>query len=124
VPNIKYYYAFRFLNNHNVPSNISDVFEVEMKDEDGYKYLNVSKYEVNYTAKKTYNKALKRYLLIRPSMIQTFPSIPENATSVDDIVLGPEKQAVWDKNFILRITSKRTNRVLEFLLKSKFSREK
>lgn len=122
--NIKYYYTFRFLNQHSVPSNASAVYEVEMKDEEGYKYLNVNKIDVNKKAEKSYNKNFKRYLLIRPSMIQTFLNIPRDIKNIDQASLGPTVQSAWDKDFIIRITSKKTNRVLEFDFKSIITRKK
>jgi hypothetical protein len=124
VPNIKYYYAFRYLNKHNIPSNISDIYEVEMKDEDGYLYLNVQKYDLKRKQEKSRFKNLKRYLLIRPSLIQTQPILKEKYGTVDNVNLGPGEDPVWDKDFILRIISKKTNRVLEFNLKSTIFRKK
>lgn len=118
IPNLKHYYTFRYINTHGIPSNLSKIYEIELRDEDGYRYLILEEINVNETAKKVLNKNLKRYLLIRPSMLQTFINVPEHAKGIKDIYLGPDKQSVWKKDFIIRITSKKTNRVLEFDLKS------
>jgi len=124
IPNIKYYYLFRYLNNHGVPSQASDVYEVEMKDEDGYMYLNLSKVDLDLKPQRMATKNLKRYMLVRPSIIQTHPNIKGKVNSIDDITLGPSKEPVWKKDFIIRITSKKSNRVLEFNIKSIINRKK
>lgn len=124
TPNIKYWYAFRYLNNHDTPSNVSDVYEVEMKNEDGYSYIDISILDLKRGAEKSLFKNMKRYLLIRPSVIQTQPKMPETINSINDVSLGPKNGSVWDKDFIIRLTSKKTNRVLEFNLKSIINRKK
>lgn len=118
LPQIKYYYLFRYLNNHNIPSNVSDIYEVEMKDEEGYTYLNVKKFDIYRRLDKKISKGFKKYLLLRPSIIQTQIQPYDQETTVENIKVGPETESVWNKDFILRITSKQSNRVLEFNLKS------
>lgn len=127
VPNIKYYYIFRYLNFHKAPSNPTEVFEVELKDEEGYYYLNVNPINLdNKINKKTY-KDLKRYLLIRPSIIQLQKKKSQPDT-VDNLLLGPDGKNIWSSNenktFIIRITSKKSNRVLEFDLGAIINRKK
>ena len=95
-----------------------------MKNEDGYSYLNVSTLDITKGAEKSYFKNMKRYLLIRPSIIQTQVNTPETISSINDIRLGPAANSGWDKKFILRISSKKTNRILEFNLKCKINLEK
>lgn len=123
VPNIKYYYLFRYVNEHNTPSNVSEVFEIEMKDEEGYTYLNVNKIDLNKTAEKVMHKNFKRYLMIRPSVVQTHPE-SNYYKDIQDSKLGPVSNSVWNKDFMVRITSKKTNRVIEFNLKSIINRKK
>jgi hypothetical protein len=67
---------------------------------------------------------MKRYLLIRPSIIQTRPTFSTNVSSVDEVEVGPDAEKVWNKDFILRIRSKKTNRVLEFNLSSIINKKK
>lgn len=124
TPNIKYWYLFRYLNKHNTPSNVSDIYEVEMKNEDGYTYLVVNTLDLKAGPQKTHYKNMKRYMLIRPSVIQTQLKTPEFINNVDNIELGPKSSSVWNKDFIIRITSKKTNRILEFNLKSIINKKK
>lgn len=124
LTNVKYYYMFRYLNNHNTPSNISNIYEVELKEEDGYIYLQTQEVDLEQKLEKNNYKNFKRYLLIRPSIIQTQVNSREIVNSIEDINLGPNKESVWNKDFIVRITSKNSNRVLEFNLKSIINRKK
>lgn len=132
VFDVKYYYTFRYINNHNTPSNPSKVYEVEMKNEDGYVYLNVNELNLLDKTESRYYKDLKRYLLIRPSIIQTQLSTNEKIKSINDINIGPITNSIWadtslsqdNKKFKLRITSKKTNRIIEFDLRSIINRKK
>lgn len=114
VPNINYYYTFRFLNDHDVPSNVSDIYQIKLIDENGYYYLETSKIDLRkQTPRKSY-KGMKRYLLVRPSVIQTQPKYDSEVMGVEDVQLGPLKDEVWGKNFILTIRSTKSNRILKF----------
>ena len=124
TPNIKYWYLFRYLNKHNTPSNASEIYEVEMKNEDGYTYLVVSALDLKKGPEKSYYKNMKRYLLVRPSVIQTQLRTPEVINSLEDIELGPKSNSIWNKDFVIRLISKKTNRILEFNLKSIINKKK
>ena len=114
--NIKFYYMFRYLNLHETPSNVSDVLEVELKDEEGFEELKVRKIDMSGRIPRKESKDFKKYMLIKPSLLQTRFNNEGNVQSIDQVQLGPNKQKVWNKDFILRIKSKKTNRVLEFNL--------
>lgn len=118
VSNLKYYYLFRFINNHNTPSNVSKVYEIEIVDEDDYKVLRLKEVDLSGKAPRKDVKEMKKYLLIRPSITQTRPTFGDTVTSIDEVDVGPPSQKVWNKDFILRVTSKKTKRVLEFNLSS------
>ncbi len=124
VPNIKYYYLMRYLNIHGIPSNVSRIIEVTMKEEDEYYYLVTNEVDFHASSGKVDKKDFKRYLLIRPSSIQTHPTNIDNPHGIDGVKLGPNKEPVWEKDFIIRVKSKKTNRILEFNLKSKINRKK
>ena len=124
VKNIKYFYTFRYVNSHGIPSNVSKTFEVEIVDEDGYQELRVKELDLSGKAARKLTKDMKRYLLIRPSIIQTRPTFATNVSSIDEVEIGPDAEKVWNKDFILRIRSKKTNRVLEFNLSSIINKKK
>ena len=116
--NVKYYYLFRYLNKHNLPSNSSKVLEIELIDEDDYLELRQQEIVLNPDVPKALTKDMKKYLLIRPSIIQIRPNMKMGVENSDQIEVGPSYEKVWNKDFILRIKSKKTQRVLEFNLKS------
>jgi len=114
LDNTKYYYMFRFLNEHNVPSNVSKIIEVKLINEEGYYYLETKDIDVKTPYPKKNFKAMKRYLLVRPSVLQVQPHFDKDIKTIDDVYLGTNQQNVWDKPFVLKITSNKTNRVLKF----------
>lgn len=124
LTNIKYYYTFRYINEHEIPSNLSDIFEIELKDEDGYYMLESKKINLKQQYPREQFKKMKKYLLLRPSLIQTRPIFDKDVTTVEQIKLGPKKDQVWDKPFILRIKSLKSNRILEFNIKTTINKKK
>jgi len=114
--NVKFYYMFRYLNIHDIPSNASNVFEVELKDEEGYEELKVKQINMSGKTPRKDTKDFKKYVLIKPSIVQTRFNGELNIQNTNEVLLGPAKEKVWNKDFILRIKSKKTNRILEFNL--------
>jgi len=112
LDNVTYYYMFRHLNEHNVPSNTSDIYKIVIKNEEDYRYINVDKIDLEIPYAKKDTKNMRRYMLIRPSIIQTQPKYGEEVATVNDIDLGPQ-ESVWNKRFLIKLTSKKTNRVIE-----------
>jgi hypothetical protein len=64
-------------------------------------------------------KGMKKYLLVRPSVLQTQPRYKDTVQTVKDVNLGPQKDAVWEKNFVLTVRSNKSNRILKFNFKAK-----
>lgn len=122
--NMKYYYMFRYVNEHGTPSNVSQVFEVKLINEDGYYYLESKPIDIKMPFPKRETKGMKKYLLIRPSIIQTQPRFDKDVTTVDDISLGPTAQSAWEKPFVLKLTSNKTNRVLKFTFQARIDKKK
>jgi hypothetical protein len=113
ISNTKYYYMFRYLNEHGVPSNVSDVIEVQIINEDGYYYIDTKTIDMKMPFPKTVSKGMKKYLLIRPSIIQVQPKFDKEIATVDDVQLGPAGDNVWNKDFTLKLTSNKSNRVIK-----------
>lgn len=126
VPGIKYYYTFRYLNDHDCPSNPSDIYELEIVDNDGHISLVTSTIDVDLTADIMDSKKLKRYLLIRPSLNQLQIKKDNILNTINDVDVGPNGPKIWNntnKNFILKITSKKSKRIIEFDLNSIINRK-
>ena len=120
VPNVKYYYMFRYLNNHDYPSNPSKAYEVELKSEDKINYLEVKEISLTKGINSVSEKTFKNLLQVTPSIKQTILSdsleqVQEyyDSNNLDRITLGIAQKAVWDKKFKLRITSKKTGKKID-----------
>jgi len=129
-PEIPFYYMFRYLNKYGAPSNPSPIYKVLLKEDEGTYSLEVSEYSIDDKIDNKLYKNFKKYLLIRPSIIQMQINKYNNSNTIQDIYLGPEANNIWNdensnvtKDFILRIKSKKTNRILEFNLKSIINRK-
>ena len=101
---------FRYLNEHNVPSPPSDVYEIELQESNNEYELKINKISIKMPPKKIMQKDMKKYLLIRPSIVQTQPRFNKNVSSVDDVQIGSLGDDCWNKKFVIRIKSKKTNR--------------
>jgi hypothetical protein len=116
--NQKYYYLFRRLNKHGIPSNTSDVYEIEMIEEGDITYLMSSKIDLNGQKKRLGSKPMKKYLLLKPSITQDRPYYDTDVKSIQDVSFGATQDPVWGKKFLLKIKSKKTNRELHFNISS------
>jgi hypothetical protein len=122
IPNKKYYYLFRYLNEHGTPSNASDIHEVILREEDSYMYIEDKIYQISPEYERNLIKNMKRYVLLRPSANQVMPNMANNPQDINDIVLGPDGKKVWNKPFTMTIRSKKSGRVLKYHFKFNLDR--
>lgn len=105
--NTKYYFTFRSVDVHNLISNPSSVFEVELVDNDGaiYSVINV----IDLEMKKDYDtsKSFRKYLHIKPSF-EYLQIVPTNE-QLTEAQLGL-KQDLWGKKYKIRVTSKKSGK--------------
>jgi hypothetical protein len=114
IPDKKYYYLFRYLNDHNIPSNTSQVIEVQLKDYDGFMQLETKVVPLEGIQEISTTKDMRRYVLIRASSIQTYPqNTQDSLNSTNDAILGAKQGSVWGKDFVVKLTSKKTGRVIK-----------
>lgn len=123
-PNKYYYYLFRYVNAHGTPSNVSAVYKVILRDEEGTRYIESEILDLKPEYVRSKTKTFKKYLLIRPSALQLLPSNEINPEKVEDVVLGPNDVKVWDKSFLLKIRSIKSGRVLNYTFKAKIDKRK
>ena len=146
TPNQDYYYTFRHVDVHDLPSNPTPVYHLKMitsnsgQETDSVRvgidglnpvlFSEILPMVDNYTGKKV-EKSFKKYLLIEPSLAQTYLSFDnfENGDPISgfstarDIVLAPQDlkigkgdedfQPVDGKKFKIRVTSKQTGRKID-----------
>jgi hypothetical protein len=117
LPNKKYYYSVRCIDYHNNISNLTQIFEVELVNDNDtiYSNINIVDFDNDDALKKMF-RSFRRYLKISPSLIQK--TVDVNSVSNTDIKMGLSTESVWDKNMKIRLTSKQTGRKID--LKFKF----
>ncbi len=120
--NTKYYYIFRVADRRGIFSYPSNIMEIEIVENSGIIYPLIRPYEFQKEKTDT-TKNLKRLLNVVPRITQVFP--PENTSSFDGIpsgdtgVLGRESESLFGKSFKLRLTSKKTGKVVDLNLEFK-----
>ena len=132
--NRKYYYTFRTIDIHDHFSNPSPVYEVELINDSGYIYPIIKVIEFEEKVKKQLSKPAKKYLYIKPSIIQTeidpdqfkdFVKTNKSAKDLKSVKLGSVSEnidQIWDKKFKVRLKSKTTGRIIDlnFTFKHEF----
>lgn len=112
--NTKYYFTFRSVDVHNLISNPSSVFEVELVDNDGaiYSVINV----IDLEMKKDYDtsRSFRKYLHIKPSF-EYLQIVPTNE-QLTEAQLGL-KQDLWGKKYKIRVTSKKSGKSFDVNIK-------
>jgi len=112
--NTKYYYTFRSVDVHNNISNPTEVFEVEIINNDGAVYSIVKLFTMEEKENYVFEKSFKKYLSINPSVLFTQVVKQED----DTIVFGTET-GLWEQEFKVRITSKKSGKSFDVNLKFK-----
>lgn len=130
VPNRKYYYAFRSLTYHGTPSELTEIFEVELlKDSDEYK-INMKLYNIIENNEYTYKKNIKRIIRLIPNSDRLAFNNSES-TQISEVNLGSvgteqEANRLVDfdspnttRTFKLRVTSKHTGKKMDINISAK-----
>lgn len=126
--NKKYYYLFRFRNEHDQPGYISPIQCVEMIDDGGYKYTKfdvIFESELEEDKPSQESKTFKKLLEIVPHPGQlsindehTDYSAPAHS-QISKLIehVGSSEELIWGKTFKFRITSKKTGKKLDINVK-------
>ena len=139
VPNQRYYYLFRTIDNHNHFSNPSPIYEVEMVH-DGYAPFlvrDVYFLEDSLQAPQTPTKNFAKYLYIKPAFSQrsinevnsglkneqgeklcdSADCLTAKGPKGDWIQLGTTNQALWGKKMKVRVISRKTGKRVDINIK-------
>ena len=106
LPNTKYYYTFRAIDEHDHISNPSPVYEVELIDEKGAVKPLIRLVSIEAEDPKSYTKECQKYIYIKPSLKQLYFSENED---VDSIFSSGSKK----KKYKLRLTSKGSGKKID-----------
>lgn len=126
--NIKYYYAFRSLNENGIAGQMSPVFETQLINDGGYVYADFEQYsedDLEVTPPKEPLTSIKKLLNIVPNIqhtelnTSTVSFASSSSSQIDNITLGdsnvidPLFNSDSDRYFKIRLTSKKTGRKLD-----------
>ena len=133
-PNKKYYYTFRTIDNHDHISNPTPIYQVEIVDNDAAPVLlsEVIELKRGKEPAQISSKCGQRYIYIRlapeqlelnedesnlldsnGSPIEPLPDLVKN----EGVKLGTTSETVWDNNYKIRLTSKKTGKKIDFRIK-------
>ena len=121
--NSKYYYLFRVLNEQLVPGHISEIYETELINDGGYLYaifntLDKSDLEQNIFTDPA--RTFKKILHFEPALSQLALNLDnvdfeqEAHSQINNLQVGVADDLIWDKEFKIRLTSKKTGRKIDF----------
>lgn len=126
LPNRKYYYIFRAIDNHGHISNPTTVFQLEIVDANGsiYPIIQVVDFEKDADLRLPY-KTGRKFIQLVPAFNQRLINEEKSGLIVDgkriDSVLDKEKihlgvadEQVWGKTFRIRLTSRKTGKKVDF----------
>ena len=133
--NVKYYYMFRAINANNVPGPSSEIYEAELKKDAQHVYasfniLNKSDLEKDMTYTQP-SVSMKKLFMIAPNQAQKQLNTndvdwAEPAHSqMENLSIGmPDlKDPIWNKEFKIRLTSKKTGKKIDLNITYKVESE-
>jgi len=127
-PNVKYYFCARGIDIHGNISNPTEVFQIEMVDNQGQIFYTSKVIDMGKTPPENCTSGKRRYLHLAPALQQSvfnreaFMNSNEVQNAPQDIkitdlppsnVLGyvsDDGESVWDKTFKIRVTSSKTGK--------------
>jgi hypothetical protein len=130
--NKKYYYSFRVLNELGIPGTVSEIYEVELINDGGYKFalFNVIlESELEQPPPKTSEKSCKKIFQLKPNISQISLNTEgvdysqDSNSQISNVTIGTADDLIWDKTFKVRLTSKKTSRKIDLNITYKISSE-
>lgn len=127
-PNTKHYYLCRTINQHNMISNHSVIYEVELLKSSSSSRIVVSTYKFVDKIKDYQFRTMGRLLQVIPASIHTSYDLEEEVDSYKRILnkssLGAAEYPIWGEKFKIRLTSNNTGRKIDFNLDFNLIRKK
>ena len=115
--NKKYYYTFRMTDVHGHVSNPTEIYEVELVNDEGSIYLNKQIVELAPHEPKNPSKPMRRLLEIKVADEQRFLDFKgeeESALDIKNLKLGHLQESPWGRKFKFRIVSRKTGKKMDF----------
>jgi hypothetical protein len=130
--NQKYYYLFRGLNENFTPGHISEIYEVELINDGGYKFLLVntlSEADLIPKPEIILSKQIKKIFQLEPALknlVLNYVNADFSQTAASQIELitvGDEESGFWNKTYKIRLISKKTGKKIDFNITYKIGSE-
>ena len=120
--NQKYYYMFRFLNDHMNLNRESLIYEAELVDDGGYLYGIFDTFFIEDLEQPTFVKPIisfKKLLNFMPNIQHLllddsnvdYDARPQN--QLENFEIGNKDSPIWDRKFKIRLTSKKTGKKID-----------
>ena len=112
---------------HGHVSNPTEVYEVELVNDEGSIYMRKRIVEFRLSEPKLPSKPMRRLIQILPAVEQTILELDtEESTAFDyeSLSLGTRNEAPWGRKFKFRICSKKTGKKIDLNIDFKSSMEK
>ena len=107
----RYYYTFRTINKKDIPSPFSEIFEVQLVEDNGIKKLVTNVVELkNNVGLVSDAKQFRRFLKLIPQDEQT------RVSEEGKPFISSDKD-LYGKTYILKVVSKKTGRIIEYKFK-------
>lgn len=121
--NTDYYFTFRSKEPAGI-SNPTPVYKLRMVSTPNGNFMILEEYDMQEEREEHKNLSFQKSIVISPATRQkaiTYPAGTDfnsrdfalSAPKLEDISIGPQQDAVWDKNYKFRITSKKTGRKID-----------
>jgi hypothetical protein len=124
-PNKKYYYMFRTIDRHELISNPSAIYEVELVEENASVFSLISVVDFAEPARAP-SRTMKRYLHIKPSTAHSLIDrdkmdigIRDGGKDIERIHLGVAEEKIWGKKIKVRLVSKSSGKKFDLNLNFK-----
>jgi hypothetical protein len=130
--NKKYYYILRSLDIHGHASYPTEIYEVELVDNEGAVYPEVRSYPLPATTQPTPLKKMRRFIQVRLQSAQLIfnaaaaaagltAAEKQTVPSEENLPLGVRDKSVWGRKFKIRLTSSKTGKKIDLNLNFKKS---
>ena len=115
--NKTYYYTFRAIDVHGHVSLPTEVYEIELVNDEGSVYLRKNVIDFYPREPRHPSKPMRRLLEIKPVAEQGFINVEvsqeESAFDIKNVKLGTRQEAPWGRKFKFRIASRKTGRKMD-----------
>jgi hypothetical protein len=130
--NQKYYYTFRSVNQNGVPGHLTEIYEVELINDGGYKFAifdTILESDLGVENPIKPSTEVKKIFQLEPALEHltldtTDVDFNQSAESqIKNIKVGSADDSIWDKTFKVRLTSKKTGKKLDLNITYKIGSE-